>query len=149
MRSTDRWLLEWGATLVACALALVAAAPLAKAAEISPIARWAGQVGKVGSGDSGYFCSPDALQAFWRNWQIAQPQPDVDFARQLAIFHMGSGGPHLMSLRREEGGDLVAEFVQTPTASRYPNYLIVTVPRDGIISLNGTPLACPEPAAPR
>jgi len=148
MRVTDRGLLGWGARLLAGAAALAASVPLAVAAEISPMARWAGQVGKVGSGGSGHFCSPDELQAFWHDWQIAQPKPDIDFARQLAVFHMGSGGPHLMSLRREEGGNLVAEFVQTPTASRYPNYLIVTVPRDGISSLNGIPLACSEPATP-
>lgn len=129
---------------VAFAATIFSGAQLAEAGELAPIARWGGQAGKVGDGSSGYMCSQDDLNEFWEKWEIAKPKPTIDFDRELAIFYMGSGGPHLMSLSLEESGNLVAVYVQLPIASRHPNYLIYTVPRLGIKSINGDPVLCSE-----
>lgn len=144
MKSTSRSLAPVVSVIGGIAAALFAGFPLAEAGEITPIARWGGQVGKIGGGGSGYFCSQVDLDAFWSKWDISRPKPEVEFDRQLAVFYMGSGGPHLMRLLFEEGGNLVAEFVEAPTFSRQPNYLIFTVARQEIRSLNGTPVTCPE-----
>jgi hypothetical protein len=132
-------------SLVITIMIAIMAAPLhAESVKITPIARWAGQTGKIGSGDSGYICNKDRLNEFWNRWAIAKPKPHIDFSTDLAVFYMGSGGPHLMDLSLEEAGNLLAVYVQTPTASRYPNYLIFTVSRHGIKSLNGMPVICAE-----
>lgn len=130
--------------IVAFAGTILAGPQLAEAGKIAPIARWGGQAGKVGSGSSGYMCSQDDLKDFWKKWEIAKLKPKIDFNRVLAVFYLGSGGPHLMNLSLEEGGNLVAEYVQTPTVSRQPNYLIFTVPRYGVKSINGIPVTCSE-----
>jgi hypothetical protein len=130
--------------IVAFAATILAGPQLAEAGKIAPIARWGGQAGKVGSGDSGYICNQYNLKEFWQKWEIAKPTPQIDFNRELAVFYLGSGGPHLMNLSLEESGNLVAEYVQTPTASRQPNYLIFTVPRYGVKSLNGIPIMCSD-----
>ena len=130
--------------IVAFTVAILAGAQLAQAGKIVPIARWAGQAGKVGSGNSGYLCTQDDLKEFWKKWEIAKPMPKMTFGRELAVFYMGSGGPHLMNLVLEESGNLVAEYVQTPTVSRHPNYLVFTVPREGIKRINGAPVTCPR-----
>lgn len=130
--------------IIALATTMLALSVPAAAERIAPTARWAGQTGNVGGGDSGYICSQETLDTFWDSREIGNPKPDIDFSRELAVFYLGSGGLHLMELSLEEGGNLVAVYVQAPTVSRYPNYLIFTVPRDGIKSLNGIPVTCPE-----
>ncbi len=130
--------------IVAFATTILAGPQLAEAGTIAPIARWGGQAGKVGSGHSGYMCSQDDLNEFWKKWEIAKPKPKIDFKRELAVFYMGYGGPHLMNLSLEESGNLVAEYVESPTVSRQPNYLIFTVPRYGVKELNGIPVTCSE-----
>lgn len=73
---------------------------LAEAHTIAPLARWGGQTGKVGSGGSGYFCNQDDLRAFWKEWKIAQREPDINFDRELAVFYMGSGATLKRSMSR-------------------------------------------------
>lgn len=130
--------------IVAFGATILAGPQLAEAGKIAPIARWGGQTGKIGSSGSGYMCSQDDLEEFWKKWEIAKPKPKIDFNRELAVFYLGSGGPHLMNLSLEDSGNLAAEYVQTPTVSRQPNYLIFTVPRYGVKSLNGIPVTCSE-----
>jgi hypothetical protein len=133
------------ARVIVAVVTMMLALPLPVSAErITPSARWAGQTGKIGDGDSGYLCNQQSLSEFWRSREIGNPKPDIDFSHELAVFYLGSGGLHLMELSVEEGGNLVAVYVQAPTVSRYPNYLIFTVPRDGIKSINGVPVSCAE-----
>jgi hypothetical protein len=135
---------EKNVTLTPITTPIITASQLVEVIKITPIAHWGGQTGKIGSGDRGYICNQDNLNGFWKKWEIAKLKPKIDFNKELAVYYLGSGGPHLMNLSLDESGNLVAEYVESPTVSLQPNYLIFTVLRHGIKSLNGIPVMCSE-----
>ena len=145
-------------TLVMTSLALLTAglqitANGAEGRKIAPVHQWAGQVGtttaittsKQPEGPAaattnewgGCLLSEEELDKFLRHWEITNAMPKINFQEDLALFYLGHGGPVLMRLAVEDEGNLVTDYVQTPTWSLALNYLITSVSRAGIKSVNG------------
>ena len=106
---------------------------------ISPIRQWTGHVDASLGGCADLLTEAD-LKRIWRDARLATPMPAIDFRRELALCTMGHGGPVLMRLVVEGNGNLVPHYVQKPTWSPHLNYLITSVKREGIRSVNGKPI---------
>ncbi|HET7712385.1 MAG TPA: hypothetical protein VFL80_10690 [Thermoanaerobaculia bacterium] len=108
--------------------------------KVASVRSWSGQVGTVPSRCGECLLNEADLKRFWYYWAIPAPMPKIDFKEEFAIFFMGHGGPHLMEMTLDGDGNLETKYVQTPTWSPRLNYLITTVKRRGIRSVNGQPL---------
>ena len=107
---------------------------------ILPVKRGSGQAGTETAACGESLQSTAELEKCWRDSKIAAPLPAIDFAIEIALVYMGHGGPHLMRLTLEEDGNLVPHYVQTPTWSARMNYLVTSVRRQDVKSVNGKPL---------
>lgn len=102
--------------------------------------QWTGQIKKQGAESKNYLASEKDLGDLWTHWEIRSPPPSIDFRKDFAVVYTGHGGLVLMELTLEKDGNLVAKFVQAPTMSYWPQYLIVAVKRAAVRSINGKPL---------
>ena len=127
-------------------LAIIIAATFALNADaseprtVTPSGQWAGQVGAKIAGCAETLLSEEALKDLWLDAEIKGPMPTIDFRKEFALCYMGHGGPALMRLAIEPGGNLVPQYVQKPTWSERLNYLITSVKREGVRSVNGRPI---------
>ena len=108
---------------------------------VIPVESWSGQAGTETAACGESLQSTAELEKCWRDSKIAAPLPAIDFASEIALVYMGHGGPHLMRLTLEENGNLVPHYVQTPTWSARMNYLVTSVKRQDVRSVNGKSLA--------
>ena len=105
---------------------------------ITPSRQWTGHVDpSLGCAE---FLTEADLKKLWRDARLEAPMPAIDFRKELALCTMGHGGPVLMRLVVEGNGNLVPQYVQKPTWSPHLNYLITSVKREGIRSVNGKPI---------
>lgn len=107
--------------------------------KVTPGRNWTGQVGRLSVCGECIQNETD-LKRFWYYWAIREPMPKIDFKEEFAIVSMGHGGPHLMEMTLDGAGNLETKYVQTPTWSPHLNYLITSVKRKGIRSVNGQAL---------
>jgi hypothetical protein len=81
-----------------------------------------------------------ALEKFWKAWQIQGKVPDVDFKKQLVILTTTSGSRLRLSASLDDKGNLAVLGMATMDLRPGFRYVIATVSRESIRTVNGKKL---------
>jgi hypothetical protein len=98
--------------------------------------------GKPLQGAAGFVAEEKAWVKLWKAWRGDERVPEVNFAKELVLVFT-LGGPNKVSppeLRLDDNGELKARAVATLIGGRGFCYKIVVVRREGIRSVNATPV---------
>ncbi|MEJ5329321.1 MAG: hypothetical protein WHT07_04135 [Desulfobaccales bacterium] len=83
------------------------------------------------------------LQELWEHWQIKEPLPQVDFARELVVATATRGSVLRLALTLDDRGNLEVGGLSTMDLRPGFRYVIATVSRAGVNTVNGKRLETP------
>jgi hypothetical protein len=89
---------------------------------------------------SGFINDAKSLEKLWKAWKLADKPPEVDFQKELVLVAVTRGSRLQMSANLDEKGDLKVLAIATRDLRPGFRYVLVTVKREGIKSVNGKPL---------
>jgi hypothetical protein len=81
-----------------------------------------------------------SLEKLWKAWQIEEKVPAVDFKKERIIITTTSGSKLRLSASIDDKGNLEALGMATRDVRPGFRYVIATVSRDGIKTVNGKKL---------
>jgi hypothetical protein len=81
-----------------------------------------------------------ALEKLWRAWKIEGEAPKVDFKRELLILTTTSGSKLRLSASLDDKGNLAVLGLSTRDLRPGFRYVIATVSREGVKTVNGKKL---------
>jgi hypothetical protein len=84
-----------------------------------------------------------ALEKPWKAWSIEGKVPDVDFKKELVILATTSGSKLRLSATLDDKGNLAVLRLCTTDLRPGFRYVIATVGREGIKTVNGKSVATP------
>lgn len=84
---------------------------------------------------------PEAFAKIWNAWRPAEDVPEIDFTRSLVLVATADGPNRMFANIRNADGNVTAVYGSTKIGGPGFGYLIAVVPREGIESINGRPLA--------
>jgi hypothetical protein len=125
------------------------AAP-AKVTAVTPLATFTGSVAdeaKQGTAPS-VLVDPYALQDLWKDWAIADKLPDVDFAKQIVVQSTTRGSVLNLMLSVDDKANLLLGGMSTKDLRPGFRFVVAIVSREGVTSVNGTPLPATRRLAP-
>jgi hypothetical protein len=138
--------------LILCLAAALACAPHAAPGaaeapgEVKPLDTWSGKPAdaalKAAAPESGVVTDADAWKKIWSAWRPDEERPHVDFDKDLILIATADG-PNRVNLTatRDQQGDVTVVGAATRMAGPGFGYALARVPRDGIKSVNGNPVA--------
>lgn len=135
-------------------LALVAGVGTAaddKPAPVTPTAEWAGAVEAEGLEKIAppVVTTAEGWGILWKAWKGADAAvPEVDFDDALVVVSTTRGSVLKASYRLTPGGDLTVLAAGTRDLRPGFRYALASVPRAGVVSVNGKPLPASEPLVP-
>ncbi len=102
---------------------------------------------------NGFVLDQETWSGLWRAWRRRENVPAVDFQQQMVLVFTASG-PNRVGydkLTLDEHGNLRINVMSTLIGGPGFGYLMLCIPREGVKSVNGTPLpgAEPPPRRPR
>jgi hypothetical protein len=124
--------------LSAAAAALSAPAARADAKPVKFTNQWKGSVDdeKLKQGAPECIVSAKALEKLWTDWKIAGKPPEVDFTKEIVVVGTTAGSRYNMGARLDDNGDLQVGGIATDDLVPGFRYVIATVPREGIKTVN-------------
>ena len=130
---------SWLVGLVAvAAVVLFTSDALAQKKAVKPSKEWTGSVADENLATDAPACitSAKGLENLWKAWKLADKAPEVDFTKEIVILGTTSGSLLNLSARLTDKGDL--QVIGFGTADFGPGfrYVIATVPRDGVKTVN-------------
>jgi hypothetical protein len=87
------------------------------------------------------------LQELWERWQIKEPMPQVNFARELVVAVTTSGSVLRLALTLDDRGNLEVGGMSSMDLRPGFRYIIATVSRAGVKTVNGKKLEAPTPSS--
>jgi len=81
------------------------------------------------------------LDNLWKTWAVAEAKPEVDFAKQMVVLTTTRGGRLRLTAALDDKGNLKVSGVATRDLRSGFRYVIATVNREGIKTVNGKELA--------
>jgi hypothetical protein len=129
-------------TALAClsgiVLALFAAEVRAQPKNVKLTNTWKGSVDDVAlkKGVPEVIVSEKTLEKVWKSWKVGAKMPKIDFTKEIVILGTTSGSLLNLSARLDDKGNL--QIIGFGTADFGPGfrYVIATVPRDGVKTVN-------------
>jgi hypothetical protein len=124
-----------------CGLAVaVACAPdvFADAKPVKFTKEWKGSVADESKqkGAPEVIVSAKALEKLWADWKIEGKVPEVDFTKEIVVVGTTSGSRLNLSARLDDKGDLTVGGLGTSDLVPGFRYVIATVPREGVKTVN-------------
>lgn len=92
--------------------------------------------------------TPQEFEELWKAWKLAGETPKVDFEKALVVVQTTSGSRLRVTVRLTDEGDLKVLGLATRDLRPGFRYVIVSVARDGVKTVEGKPLAAAEAAPP-
>lgn len=145
MRDETRFFTGWLLpTLMAVAMAM--SASLAFGADdakqrVEVAQRWAGSIDNVDlmklAPDGRVIRDAKSWEALREAWKLGDETKGVDFAKQLVLVGTTRGGRIGGEPRWGDQGDLQIAFISTRDLRPGFRYLILVVPREGVVTVNG------------
>lgn len=131
------------AVLFAVVLAALFAAEVRAQPKPVPLTnKWTGSVADVAlkKGVPEVITSPKVLEKVWNAWMVKGKLPKLDFTKEIVILGTTSGSRLNLSARLDDKGDL--QIIGFGTADFGPGfrYVLATVPRTGVKTVNKKPL---------
>jgi hypothetical protein len=80
--------------------------------------------------------SAKALEKLWADWKIEGKVPEVDFTKEIVVVGTTRGSRLNLGARLDEKGDLTVGGLATSDLGEGFRYVIATVPREGVKTVN-------------
>jgi len=135
--------------LAALALVAVLSTPgpaLAEKRQVEPTRTWKGSVvdeNRMPKELPLVIFSGAKLQELWERWQIKEPLPQVNFARELLVAVATPGSVLRLALTLDDRGNLEVGGMSSMDLRPGFRYVIATVSRAGVKTVNGKKLGTP------
>jgi len=125
----------------ACILLVPNAAFSQGKVDVKPSKTWTGSVpdenlAKIAPAAIG---NAAAFEKLWQDWGLKTPLPKIDFETEFAVIQTTSGSRISLMLKKSDG-DLQVNAIATRDFGPGFRYVIGSVPREGIKTVNGQPL---------
>jgi hypothetical protein len=132
------------ALAVAICLAMFAGLAIAAGTPVKATNTWSGSVADVElqklQPENSVLASAEEFAKLVKAWKVAEKPPAVDFAKELALVATTSGSRISLNASLDEQGDLKAIGLSTRDFGPGFRYVIITVPRANVKTVNGKPL---------
>ena len=129
---------------VAAAAVVLLAAPAARADNkpVKLVKQWNGSVEDAAllKGAPAVVTSAKGVEGLWKAWKLEGKPPEVDFSKQLVVVTTTRGSRLRPNVSLEDNGDLRVNALSTKDLRPGFRYVIATVPREGVKTVNGKPL---------
>jgi hypothetical protein len=128
------------AVLTALAVAVLLAPPaLAQKKPVKLVQEWSGSVAdrELAKNAPDHVADAKTLEKLWKDWKAEGKVPDVDFKKEIVIVATTEGSRLKLSARLDEKGNLEVLGVATRDLVPGFRYVIATVSREGVKSVNG------------
>jgi hypothetical protein len=129
----------WLACLCGLALAvLCASVAWADSKPVKFTKEWKGSVADESKqkGAPEVIVSAKALEKLWADWKIEGKVPEVDFTKEIVVLGTASGSRLNLSARLDDKGDLTVVGMATLDLAPGFRYVLATVPREGVKTVN-------------
>ena len=111
-----------------------------KAVEL--IKQWKGSVADADLAKDApeYVADAMSLEKLWKKWGVEGKVPEVDFKKEIVIVSTTAGGRLTLSARLDDKGNLEVLGVATRDFRPGFRYVLATVSREGVKTVNGKEL---------
>jgi hypothetical protein len=139
--------------LAALTLAAVLSAPgpaLAEKRQVEPTRTWKGSVvdeNRIPKELPLVIESGAKLQELWERWQIKEPMPQVNFARELVVAVATPGSVLRLALTLDDRGNMEVGGMSSMDLRPGFRYVIAILSRAGVKTVNGKKLGAPTPSS--
>jgi uncharacterized lipoprotein YbaY len=118
--------------------ALLAATCFADNKQVKLIKQWKGSVADEGlmADAPVYITTAENFERLWEKWKIAGKRPEVDFSKQIVVIQTSRGSNLSLIAILDEKGNLSVNGLGTMDFRPGFRYVIATVSRDGIKTIN-------------
>lgn len=108
---------------------------------VAIVKTWRGSVLDIRAPQPGCITSAKGLDAIWKAWNVKGEVPMVDFSKEIvvAIYSMGSI-LNVAEVSLDDKGNLIVLGVATRDIRAGFRYVLATVSRDGVKTVNGNEL---------
>jgi hypothetical protein len=134
----------WLAGLAALTvIGLLCSMALADKTPVKSIKEWSGSVDDetLLKGAPSVITNADALQKLWKDWKVGDKAPEVDFSKELVVITTTVGSRLSLAASLDaDKGDLQVGAVATRDLRPGFRYVIATVSREGVKTVNGKEL---------
>ena len=124
-------------------LALAAPAALADKKPVKPTKEWSGSVEdeNLAKDAPAVVTSAKALEKLWKDWKLTDKMPEVDFSKEIVVLTTTKGSKLTLGATLDDSkGDLQVVGLATKDLRPGFRYVIATVPREGIKTVNNKAL---------
>jgi hypothetical protein len=123
-------------------LAVLAPQGRAEKKEVKPVKEWKGSVADADLSKDApdYVADAKALEKIWKKWGVEGKVPEVDFKKEIVIVSTTAGGRLTLSARLDDKGNLEVLGLATRDFKPGFRYVIATVSREGVKTVNGKEL---------
>jgi hypothetical protein len=110
----------------------------AQAGKVVPTKEFSGSVDdeNLAQKAPAFIADAKALESLWKEWKISDKMPSVDFAKELVVITTSRGSKLKMFMTIEKGDLKVGGFGTRDLRPGF-RYVLATVVREGIMSVNG------------
>jgi hypothetical protein len=124
-----------------CLCAAVALLPNEGRAESKPVKitmEWKGSVADATlmKGAPDVIASTEALDKLWKDWKLEGKPPKVDFSKEIVLVGTTVGSRLNLSAKLDDKGDLQVLGLATSDLGQGFRYVLASVPREGIKTVN-------------
>jgi hypothetical protein len=84
-----------------------------------------------------YVADPKSLEKLWKKWDLGDKVPEVDFKKEIVLISTTSGSRLTLSAKLDDKGNLEAVGMATRDFADGFRYVIATVSRKGVKTVNG------------
>jgi len=119
-------------------LAAVASDAHAQPKDVKFTNTWKGSVedANLQKGAPEVITSAKGLEKLWKDWNIADKMPKIDFAKEIVVLGTTSGSLLNLSARLDDKGNLQVLGMATLDLRPGFRYVIATVPSEGVKTVN-------------
>jgi hypothetical protein len=100
---------------------------------------WSGSVRdeKLAKDAPACITSAKALEKLWRDWNLTDKMPDIDFTKELVVVSTTTGSRLRLALALDDKGDLQVRGMATLDFRPGFRYVLATVSNEGVKTVNG------------
>jgi hypothetical protein len=80
------------------------------------------------------------LEKLWKSWKISDKMPEIDFTKEIVVIEMTSGSKLRLSANLDDKGNLAVLGLGTRDLAPGFRYVIATVSKEGVKTVNGKEL---------
>jgi hypothetical protein len=123
-------------------LAALTSAVMAAKTPVKPVKEWKGSVDdvKLKKEAQGVITTQKDLEKLWKSWKVAGKAPEVDFEKEIVVVTTGDGSKLSLAMNLDDKGNLQVLGLATRDLVEGFRYVIATVSRKGVKTVDGKEL---------